>query len=124
MFSGTVNMTKFNVTGIYVYLCVFLSLSPYHVLSELTHRQDALFFMLYILCLIMNRVLFKASAALSGCYKNMSHTLDSVWTKDLLGKGTKQQLQRKINSYSIFITFMTLIYSYIYIFCKCKKPVI
>jgi len=57
MFSGTINVTKFDVTGIYVYLYVFCSLSPHHVSSELTHRQAALFCILCILCLRIIRII-------------------------------------------------------------------
>jgi len=60
MFSVIVNVTKFDVTGIYVCLYVFLRLSPYHVSSELTHRQVTLFCMLYTLCLRIIRIIRKS----------------------------------------------------------------
>ena len=89
MFSGTDHVTKFDVTGNYVYLYVFLILSPCHVSSELTHRQAALFCMLYILCLRIVRVPLEASAAVAGCHRDMSHTLDPVLDKRYAWQGNK-----------------------------------
>ena len=81
MFSDTVHVTKFDVTGIYVCWHVFLRLCPYHVSSELTHRWATLFCKLYILCLRIIRVPLEASAAVSGCHRDMSHTLNPVLDK-------------------------------------------
>jgi hypothetical protein len=108
MFSGIVHVTKFDVTGTYVCWYVFLKLSPYHVSSELTHRQVALFFMLYILCLRMSRVPLEASATVSGCHRDKSHASDPVLDKRYIWQGNKTTTAKKIKSYSIMITFMTL----------------
>jgi len=74
-------MTKFDVTGIYVCWYIFLRFYPYRISSELTHRQIALFCMLYILCLNIIRAPLEASAAVSGCHRDISYSLDPVLDK-------------------------------------------
>jgi len=62
---------------------------PYHISSELTHRQAALYCMLFILCLRIIRIPSEASAAVSGCHRDMSHTLDPVLDKKHAWQGNK-----------------------------------
>ena len=93
MFAGTDHLTKFDVTRIHVYLYVFLSLSLYHIpksyLFRINTQTGYTILHLYILCLRMIRVPLEASAAVSGCHRDMSHTLDPVLDKRYAWKGNK-----------------------------------
>jgi hypothetical protein len=57
--------------------------------SELTHRQAALFCMLYILCLRIIRVPLEESAAVSGWHRDVSHTSDPVLGERSAWQGNK-----------------------------------
>jgi hypothetical protein len=71
-------------------MCVCTSSLGYPISSpELTHRQDALFCVLHILCLRIIRVPLEESAAVSGWHRDMPHTFDPFLDKRSVWQGNK-----------------------------------